>query len=141
MKPAAFLDRDGVLNIDVGYLHAPSACEWTEGAHEAVRELNDRGYFVFVVTNQAGVARGFFDEGAVRNRHMWMNWKLAQSGARIDAFYYCPHHPEAGIGSYRQLCDCRKPKPGMILKALTEWTVDVSRSFLIGDKQTDIDAG
>src|SRR5262245_45060169 len=78
MKPAAFLDRDGVLNIDVGYLHAPSACDWTEGASEAVRELNDRGYFVFVVTNQAGVARGLFDEGAVRNLHMWMYEELAR---------------------------------------------------------------
>jgi D-glycero-D-manno-heptose 1,7-bisphosphate phosphatase len=140
-RPAAFLDRDGVLNFDSGYLYEPRACRWTEGAHAAVRELNDRGYFVFVVTNQAGVARGLYDEAAVRHLHAWMNEQFAKSGAHVDAFYYCPHHPEAGTEPYRRICDCRKPKPGMILKALAEWPVDLSRSFLVGDRQSDVDAG
>jgi D-glycero-D-manno-heptose 1,7-bisphosphate phosphatase len=140
-RPAAFLDRDGVLIFDTGYVHAPSACRWIAGAHEAVRELNDRGYLVFVVTNQSGVARGLYDEAAVRNLHAWMNEELARSGAHVDAFYYCPHHPEAGIDAYRRVCSCRKPKPGMIHQALAEWSVELSSSFLVGDRQSDIDAG
>ena len=117
-KPAAFLDRDGVLNVDIGWLHKPQDCVWMDGAKEAVRLLNAANYFVFVVTNQAGVARGLYDEAKVLELHDWMSGELAAVGAHVDAYYYCPHHPEGIVASYRQACACRKPAPGMIERAL-----------------------
>lgn len=140
-KPAVFLDRDGVLNVDSGYVHTPEACVWVEGAKAAVRLFNEAGYYVFVITNQAGVARGYYREADVHAFHGWMRGELAAAGARVDAFYYCPHHPEHGIGAYRQDCDCRKPGNGMIRRALSEWPVDTARSLLIGDRDTDMAAG
>lgn len=140
-KPAAFLDRDGVLNEDTGYVHRPDQCRWIEGAKTAVRQLNDAGYYVFVVTNQAGVARGYYGEADVAAFHAWMRDELRGAGARVDAFYYCPHHPDFGNALYRRACDCRKPGGGMIRQALAEWPVDVARSFLIGDKDSDLAAG
>jgi D,D-heptose 1,7-bisphosphate phosphatase len=137
-KPAVFFDRDGVLNKDLGYTHLPEQVEWNPGAIEAVKHANDNGYFVVVVTNQAGIARGFYDEQAVEKLHEWMNQQLSYFGAHVDAFYYCPHHPEAGIGKYLKVCDCRKPGPGMLLQAIIDLGVNVSDSVLIGDKDSDL---
>jgi D,D-heptose 1,7-bisphosphate phosphatase len=139
-KPAAFLDRDGVLNIDIGYLHKPQDCIWMEGAKEAVRLLNASGYLVFVVTNQAGVARGLYSEAMLNDLHDWMSAELAAAGAHVDAYYYCPHHPEGSVASFALTCECRKPSPGMMRKAFAQWPVAASGSFLIGDRQSDLEA-
>jgi len=139
-RPAVFLDRDGVLNEDGGYVHRPEQVRWMPQAREAVKWLNDRGYLVFVVTNQAGVARGYYSESDVTELHRWMNRELGRIGAHVDAFYYCPHHPEAGEPPYRAACGCRKPAPGMIRRAMAEWDVDAANSFLIGDKPSDLQA-
>ena len=140
-RPAVFFDRDMVLNEDAGYTYQPSQFRWVSGAREAIKLCNDAGYFVFVVTNQAGVARGYYDETAVRNLHAWMNEDLRSLGAHIDDFRYCPHHPEGVIPSLSKECSCRKPKPGMILHLLKTWPVIAEGSVLIGDKTSDIEAG
>ncbi len=139
-KSAAFLDRDGVLNVDIGWLHKPQDCVWMDGAKEAVRLLNAANYFVFVVTNQAGVARGLYSEATLNELHDWMSVELAAAGAHVDAYYYCPHHPEGTIASYALACECRKPGPGMIRRAFAEWPVDAGGSFLIGDRASDLEA-
>ncbi|ACI98249.1 D,D-heptose 1,7-bisphosphate phosphatase 1, putative [Rhodospirillum centenum SW] len=139
-RGAAFLDRDGVLNIDHGYVHRREDVEWIQGAITAVKLLNDHGYFVFVVTNQSGVARGFYSETDVKSLHHWMQTELARQGARIDDFRYCPHHPDGTVGAYRMACRCRKPEPGMLLDLCDRWPVDRTRSFLIGDHLRDLQA-
>jgi D-glycero-D-manno-heptose 1,7-bisphosphate phosphatase len=139
-RPAAFFDRDGVLNIDRGYVHAPHQVEWVEGAREAVKLLNDAGYYVFVVTNQAGVARGLYEEKAIANLHRWMAEEMAARGAAIDDWRYCPYHPEGRVEGYRAAHPWRKPAPGMILDLFAHWPIDREGSFLIGDKTSDIDA-
>lgn len=140
LKPAAFLDRDGVLIQDTGYPHRPDQIAWIPGAAEAVRRLNGAGVFVFVVTNQSGVARGYFPETDVVSLHRWMETELASQEARVDDWRYCPHHPEAALSRYRLNCSCRKPKPGMLLDLMRRWPVDLGRSFLIGDKPSDLAA-
>jgi D-glycero-D-manno-heptose 1,7-bisphosphate phosphatase len=135
-----FFDRDGVLNRDVGYLHRPEEFEWLEGAKTAIRLCNEAGYFVFVVTNQAGVARGYYEESDVEALHAWMRQELAREGAHIDAFEYCPHHLDGVRPEYRRACRRRKPQPGMVLDLLTRWPVDKQASFLIGNTQGDLDA-
>lgn len=139
-KPVAFLDRDGVLNVDHGYVHRPERLEWVAGAPEAVRLLNEAGLPVIVITNQSGVARGYFDEDAVRHFHAHMQQELRTHGARIDAFYYCPHHPQGTVAQFSVDCDCRKPKPGMLEQAARDFAIDRQRSFLIGDKDDDVAA-
>lgn len=139
-RPAAFLDRDGVLNVDHGYVHRPEQLEWIAGAPESVRLLNEAGYYVLVITNQSGVARGFFDEAAVKSFHAHMQNVLAGKGAHIDAFYYCPHHPEGTVKAFAMACSCRKPRTGMLEQAAREWPIDVSRSFFIGDNEADMAA-
>lgn len=139
-RPTAFLDRDGVINLDHGFVHTIDRVEWVEGAIAAIKLLNDLGYLVFVVTNQSGIARGRYDEAAVEALHQWMAGQMAAAGARVDAFYFCPHHPEGARDDLRFVCDCRKPAPGMLLRAIAEWPVDRSRSFLIGDRFTDVEA-
>ena len=139
-RPAAFLDRDGVLIEDTGYPHDPAAVRWIAGAPQAVARLNREGFFVFVVTNQSGVARGLYGEEQVHALHRWMAERLAEAGARIDAFEHCPHHPEAPLPAFRRDCRRRKPAPGMIEDLLRAWPVERAGSFLIGDKPSDLAA-
>ena len=139
-RPAVFLDRDGVLIEDTGWPHKTEEVRWISGAASAVKCLNDAGYLVFVVTNQAGVAKGFYPEAQVGVMHGWMTRELAAAGAHVDAWEYCPNHPEAIIAQYRLDCARRKPKPGMLTDLLARWPVDQARSFLIGDRDTDVAA-
>ncbi|MEO0073562.1 MAG: D-glycero-beta-D-manno-heptose 1,7-bisphosphate 7-phosphatase [candidate division WOR-3 bacterium] len=139
-RPAAFFDRDGTLNEDSGYVHTPEEFCWLAGAKEAIKAVNDAGYLAIVVSNQAGIARGYYTKQEVHDLHRWMNLELRRVGAHIDAFYFCPHHPDAGTGQYRIACKCRKPEPGMILQAAREWNIDLEQSIAIGDHETDITA-
>jgi D,D-heptose 1,7-bisphosphate phosphatase len=140
-RPALLLDRDGVLNYDTGYTHRVEDLKWMPGAIEIIRRANEMGIFVFVLTNQAGIARGYYTHADVDCFHAAMVADLASAGAHIDAFYICPYHPHAVIDAYRHPDHPeRKPNPGMILKALAEWPIDPSQSVLIGDQEIDIAA-
>ena len=139
-RPATFFDRDGVLNEDEGYTHRIDQFRWFPGAKAAIKRANDEGRYVFVVTNQAGVARGFYSAAAVDSLHAWMNEDLRQAGAHIDDFRFCPHHPEGNVAELSIVCTCRKPAPGMINSLLAHWPVDRERSVLIGDKESDMEA-
>jgi D,D-heptose 1,7-bisphosphate phosphatase len=139
-RPAAFLDRDGILNEDTGYIHRADQVRWVEGAFQAVRWLNDAGYLVFIVTNQAGIARGLYEEAHVHDLHAWMGRELRSHGAHIDCFEYCPYHPDGTVERYKRHSDLRKPGPGMIHKLMAEWPVDPARSFMVGDRETDVEA-
>lgn len=139
-KPCAFLDRDGVINEDVGHLHRSDDFRFMPGAPEAIRLLNDAGWLVVVVTNQAGIGRGLYTEDEFALFTGWIDQRLAEAGAHVDATYHCPHHPTAGIGVFLTGCECRKPAPGMLLRAIAEWQPDVERSFMLGDKPSDMEA-
>ena len=139
-RQAVFFDRDGVLNVDHGYVYCQQDFEWMPGAIEAIRFLNNHSYQVFVITNQSGIARGFYKEEDVQLLHQFMNEELQKQGAHIDAFYYCPHHVDGTVAEYQKSCTCRKPKPGMIRRALEEWSLDNKHSFMIGDKPSDVEA-
>ena len=142
MKKAVFFDRDGTLNVDVHYLHRIEDFQWMPEAVEAIEYCHRQGYLVVVVTNQSGVARGYYEEADVMRLHKWMNEELAGRGAApIDGFYYCPHHINASVPEYAVDCDCRKPKPGMIFKACRELGIDAGQSFMIGDKPRDAECG
>jgi D-glycero-D-manno-heptose 1,7-bisphosphate phosphatase len=141
LKPALFLDRDGVLNEDRGYVSRWEDFRWIEGAREAVAAFNQAGWLVIVVTNQSGVGRGYYTESEMHALHAQMVEDLAKDGARIDAFYYAPQHPEAPLEAYRHPDPPdRKPNPGMILRALQDWPIDKDRSLLVGDKPSDLAA-
>jgi D-glycero-D-manno-heptose 1,7-bisphosphate phosphatase len=139
-RPAAFLDRDGILNRDDGYVHRPEQIVWVEGAFETVRWLNDNGFYVFVITNQGGVAHGYYEEQHVHDLHSWMQEELQRHGAHIDAFEHCPFHPDGVVERYRTESEFRKPQPGMILKLQREWSTDSGASFVVGDRDTDVQA-
>lgn len=141
LRRAVFLDRDGTINVEKEYLHRVEEFEFIPGAAEAIRLLNDAGFLVIVVTNQSGIARGYYDEAALEEIHRHMERELSRFGASVDACYFCPHHPQHGIGDYRKECACRKPLPGMLLQAADDWSIDLSASFIIGDKLADVEAG
>lgn len=138
-KRAVFFDRDGTLNVDVHYLHEIGKFQWIEGAVEAIRFVNESGALAIVATNQSGIARGYYAEADVERLHAWMNAELRAHGAHIDAFYYCPHLPDAPVQNYRVDCDCRKPKPGMLLRAMAEHGIDPRKSVMIGDAPHDVE--
>ena len=140
-RRAVFLDRDGTINIEKNYLHKIEDFEFIPGAPEAIKKLKDAGFLVIVVSNQSGVARGYFDEESVDQLHQHIQTELAFYGTSIDGFYFCPHHPDKGLGSYRAACNCRKGNPGMLLQAAREHDLDLQKSFMVGDKLADIEAG
>ncbi len=141
LRPALFLDRDGVLNEDLGYVSRWEDFRFTPGAAKAVAAANRAGWLVIVVTNQSGIGRGYYSEADMQALHARMVEALAADGARIDAIYHCPHHPEASVEAYRHPDPpLRKPNPGMLLQAIEEWPVDVARSIMVGDKPADMEA-
>lgn len=141
MARAVFLDRDGVIVQDIGYISKWDKKLLIPGSVEATKILNENNFKVVVITNQAGVAKGYYTEEDVILFNRLMIKELAKKGAKIDAIHYCPHHLEAKVERYRTICDCRKPKPGMLKKAEKELNIDLKRSFMIGDKKSDIDTG
>ena len=140
-KPAVFLDRDGTLLEEAGYLDRLERLVFFPYTIDAVRLLNGAGFKVVVVTNQAGIARGIFKESFVAEAHRHVADRLAAGGARVDGFYYCPHHPEAVVEEFRRDCDCRKPKPGMLTRAAADLDLALDRSFVVGDRWHDLEAG
>jgi len=140
-EKAVFLDRDGTINIEKKYLYRIQDFEFTYKAKEAIRLLREKGYKVIVVTNQAGVARGYYREQDVMKLHHWINETLNQIGTRIDGFYYCPHHPREGISGYKRRCDCRKPSLGLFQQAIHDFNIDCSISYVVGDKLSDLIPG
>jgi len=141
VRPAVFLDRDGTLIEEAGYLDRLERLVFYPYSVDAVRLLNRADLAVVIITNQAGVARGIVREAFVGEAHRHVTMRLEQGGARVDGFYYCPHHPEASVEQYRKSCDCRKPQPGMLRRAADELKLDLARSFVIGDRWHDLQAG
>jgi D-glycero-D-manno-heptose 1,7-bisphosphate phosphatase len=137
-RRAIFLDRDGTVSEEVGYVNHISRLRLLPRTAEAIRKINESQFLAVLVTNQAGVARGYFKEELVRRVHARLEEMLAEGRARLDGIYYCPHHPTAGEPPYRRDCNCRKPKPGMIEAAREDLAIDLSRSFMVGDKYSDI---
>ena len=137
---AVFFDRDGVLNVDVDYLYRIEDLQWVDGAREALVYLCELGYKIFVVTNQSGVARGYYTVEDMNKLHTHMAAELEKAGAKVEKFYYCPHHKEGKVAEYAIDCECRKPKPGMILQAFVENDLDKEACFLIGDSKRDVEA-
>ncbi len=141
MEKVIFLDRDGTINEEVSYLHRPEDLVVLPGAAEGIALLKQAGFRVVVVTNQAGIARGYYAPDQMHRLHEYLNSKLLERGAWIDRFYYCPHHPVHGIGAYKKVCRCRKPDIGMFEAAALQYAIDKSRSYMIGDKRIDVEAG
>lgn len=138
-RPAVFIDRDGTISEEVGYINHPSRFRVFPYAASAIKLLNDRGWLAVVITNQAGVARGYFLESMIEIVHNDMRQGLRDAGARVDAIYYCAHHPTVGEPPYRQECDCRKPKPGLITRATKDLDIALEQSWMIGDRYGDIE--
>ena len=138
---AIFFDRDGTLNVEVGYLYEIDKFKWIDGAREAIKFCNDNGYLAIVVTNQSGVARGFYTEEDIINLHNFMQEELAKVGAHVNDFFYCPHHPNGVVEKYSIDCECRKPKSKLIEDACKKYDIDKSKSLMIGDKPRDVECG
>jgi D,D-heptose 1,7-bisphosphate phosphatase len=141
MKKCVFLDRDGNINVEKDYLYKIEDFEFIDGAKEAIKIFNNLGYLVVIVTNQSGVARGYYTEKSVRELHDHLKKEVKAIGGHVDGFYYCPHHPKKGIGEYKKKCECRKPESGMFLQAKKELNIDFNNSIMIGDKFSDVEAG
>jgi D-glycero-D-manno-heptose 1,7-bisphosphate phosphatase len=138
---ALFLDRDGVINVDHGYVHKPEDFEFVPGIFDLVRAANEKNYKVIVVTNQAGIGRGYYTEAQFHALTEWMCQQFVLTGGRIDAVYFCPYHPVHGIGDYRRESDCRKPAPGMLFQAQKDHHLNLQDSIFVGDKPSDMTAG
>jgi D-glycero-D-manno-heptose 1,7-bisphosphate phosphatase len=139
-RKALFLDRDGVLNIDHGYVGSRDRFEWVDGALDAIRYATQAGWLVFIVTNQSGVARGLYSEDAVRDLLSWIAEEASAAGGKIDDVRFCPFHPDATVDTYRQAHPWRKPLPGMILDLIRAWNLDPKRAVMVGDQETDMQA-
>jgi len=140
-RPAVFLDRDGVINKENDYVHTIDEFYFIDGVFDACRKMSKAGYRLIIITNQAGIARGYYTEDDYHHLTKWMLREFQSHDIQIDGVYHCPHHPVYGVGGYRRDCDCRKPAPGMILRAAKEHSLDLSHSILVGDNATDIEAG
>ena len=138
-KKALFLDRDGVINVNYGYVHKIEDFEFIDGIFDLARAAAAKNYVICIVTNQAGIGRGYYTTDQFNDLTEWMKDRFAEKGAQIDAVYFCPHHPEMGLNEYHRHCDCRKPAPGMIRKAELEHSIDIEHSLLIGDRLSDIE--
>ncbi|MFY8274368.1 D-glycero-beta-D-manno-heptose 1,7-bisphosphate 7-phosphatase [Pseudoalteromonas sp. SSDWG2] len=135
---AVFLDRDGVINVDHAYVHKPEDFEFIDGVFEACAAFSAMGYRLIVVTNQSGIARGYYTQEQFAQLSQWMKAQFAEHGVTIDAIYYCPHHPEKGQGIYLTQCDCRKPEPGMLQQGIEAFSLDPSQCVMVGDKHGDM---
>ena len=141
MNKAVFLDRDGTVNVEVGYLSDLRQLQLLPGAGAAIKRLNAAGLKVVLVTNQSGVARGYFPESFVHETHELLTRMLDSEGARLDGIYYCPHHPKSGSSHYTKECDCRKPATGLLIRAAADLDLDLKQSFMVGDKWSDVELG
>lgn len=141
MIKALFLDRDGVINIDKDYVYKIEDFEFIDGIFEVCKYFQDRGFKIFIITNQSGIGRGYYSENDFEKLTKWMIEKFKTESVIIDKVYYCPHHPIKAKGQYKIECECRKPKAGMILQAQKEFNINLKESILIGDKERDILAG
>jgi D-glycero-D-manno-heptose 1,7-bisphosphate phosphatase len=139
-RRAAFLDRDGVINIDRGYVYRKEDFEFVPGTLEGARRLHDAGFLLVVTSNQSGIGRGLYSEGDFATLTAWMKQRFLESGAPLAGVYYCPHHPTEATGIYRRECGCRKPAPGMLLTAARELGIDLAASIMFGDKLSDLEA-
>jgi D-glycero-D-manno-heptose 1,7-bisphosphate phosphatase len=141
VNKAVFLDRDGTIVEDVGYMNTPEQIKFIPGAIEAIKMLNEADFKVVIISNQAGVARGLVTEDMLQTIDKTLHKWVLNGGAHLDGIYYCPHHPEHGVYPYKQVCECRKPHPGLIKRAHRDLDIDLSLSYMVGDKATDIQAG
>lgn len=141
MNKAIILDRDGTINVEKDYLHKIEDFEFEEGVVEGLKILSNLGYIFVVVTNQSGIARGYYTEEDLIKLNNHISDILEKNGIRIEKFYYCPHHPEKGVGKYKVECECRKPNPGMLEEAIREFNIDREKSFMVGDNISDVEAG
>ena len=146
IKKVIFLDRDGTVNKEVNYLYKISDFEFIPGTIEAIKTFHDLGYLVIILTNQAGVARGYFSEKDIKSLHDFIDKKLSEGNTYIDAYYYCPHHPDGALAKYKKVCNCRKPNTGMLEIAVSDlekkgYTINLSESIIIGDKEIDVKTG
>lgn len=141
MEKIIFLDRDGTINVEVDYLYKKEDFKFEDNADKAIKIFNDLGYKVIVVTNQSGIARGYYSEEDLKKLHEHIDEELGKIGAKVNAYYYCPHHPEATIDKYKVDCQCRKPNLGMFLDAKKDFNIDFENSIIVGDKVSDLESG